>query len=203
MPPKPKFTRGQIIDAALALIRDGGFAALTARNLGKRLGSSSQPIFTVFQNMDEVQQETRKAARNLYCSYVLGKGADSAAFRRVDYIHFAKDEPMLFAMMFMTADKSEYSMKDILSGVFTNTEALIAAVQEEYRLSREDAHTLCSSMWIFIHGIACLCAAGMTQFVETEVEALVNNTFEDILRGFAHAPCDGAIGGKIPPPGKK
>jgi hypothetical protein len=163
------------------LVRRGGLPALTARNLGMELGCSSQPIFTEFQNMEEVQSETTAAARELYRGYVMGKGADSNAFRRIDYIRFAKDEPKLFSMLFMTAKKNEYALADILSGVFTNTDNLIASVQEDYMLSREDSHTLCSSMWLFIHGIACLCATGMTQFIEAEVEDLVNDTFESIL----------------------
>jgi len=181
IPPKQKFTREQIIRAALDLVRRGGLQELTARNLGTELGCSSQPIFTEFQNMEEVQRETVAAARTLYHGYILNKGADSNAFRRIDYIRFAKDEPQLFSLLFMTAKKTEYSLADILSGVFTNAENLIVSVQEDYKLSREDSHTLCSSMWFFIHGIACLCANGMTQFIESEIEALVNITFESIL----------------------
>ena len=181
MPPNPKFTREQIVEASLRIARGEGQSALTSRRLGKELGSSAQPIFTVFQNMDEVRRETFNAAKRLYHSYILNKGPDSQAFRRVDYIHFAKDEPKLFALMFMTPYETEYALTGIFSGVFTNTEALITSVQEDYHLSYEDAETLCSSMWIFIHGIACLCAAGMTEFIKTEVETLVNNTFEGFL----------------------
>lgn len=57
MPPKAKFTRSQIIQAALAIIRENGMAALSARTLGAKLGSSARPIFTVFQSMEEVQQK--------------------------------------------------------------------------------------------------------------------------------------------------
>jgi len=181
IPPKQKFTREQIINAALNLVRRGGPQALTARELGTELGCSSQPIFTEFQNMEEVQRETIRAASTVYHGYILGKGADSDAFRRIDYIRFAKDEPKLFSLLFMTAKNREYALADILSGVFTNTDNLIASVQKDYKLSREDSHKLCSSMWIFIHGIACLCATGLTQFMEAEVEALVNDTFESIL----------------------
>ena len=62
MPPKPKFTKEEIVEAALALVSERGMEALTARDLGERLGSSARPIFTVFRSMEEVQQETRKAA---------------------------------------------------------------------------------------------------------------------------------------------
>ena len=51
MPPKPKFTREQVVDAALELVSKKGIEALTARELGAQLGSSACPIFTAFKNM--------------------------------------------------------------------------------------------------------------------------------------------------------
>ena len=62
MPPKPKFTREEIVDAALSIVSERGVDALTARELGERLGSSARPVFTVFKNMEEVQAEVRAAA---------------------------------------------------------------------------------------------------------------------------------------------
>ena len=52
MPPKPKFTREEIASAAFAMIKEGGVSALTARDLGARMGTSARPIFTLFKNMD-------------------------------------------------------------------------------------------------------------------------------------------------------
>ena len=62
MPPKPKFSRDEIVQAALALVSEKGAEALTARELGMRLGSSARPIFTVFKGMEELQGEVRDAA---------------------------------------------------------------------------------------------------------------------------------------------
>ena len=54
MPPKFKFTREEIIQAALDLTRESGIAAVTARGLGAKLGSSVKPIFSLFENMEEI-----------------------------------------------------------------------------------------------------------------------------------------------------
>ena len=48
MPPKAKFTKAEIIEAALNIVRADGYEALTSRALGTYLGSSARPIFTVF-----------------------------------------------------------------------------------------------------------------------------------------------------------
>ena len=52
MPPKAKFTREEVIEAALSILRAKGRSALTARALGERLNSSARPIFTLFSGMD-------------------------------------------------------------------------------------------------------------------------------------------------------
>ena len=70
MPPKAKFTKEEIMEAALRIVKTDGFDALTSRELGARLGSSARPIFTVFKSMEEVQQGVMKSARALYKEYV-------------------------------------------------------------------------------------------------------------------------------------
>lgn len=62
MPPKPKYTKEQIVAAALNVVSQKGVQALTAKELGSALGMSTSPIFTVFDSMQEVQDEVKKAA---------------------------------------------------------------------------------------------------------------------------------------------
>ena len=70
MPPKAKYTREQIIDAALEITREKGIDAVTARDLGARLGVSARPIFTSFENMGEVHAAVRAKAHSIYESYL-------------------------------------------------------------------------------------------------------------------------------------
>lgn len=44
MPPKPKFSREDIINAAFDIVQKSGADAMTAREVGKYLGTSSTPI---------------------------------------------------------------------------------------------------------------------------------------------------------------
>ena len=44
MPPKPKFTKEEIVEAALALVSERGMEALTARDLSKGRVLESSPI---------------------------------------------------------------------------------------------------------------------------------------------------------------
>ncbi len=70
MPPKAKFTSEKIIEAALEIVRNEGFPALTTMALGAKPGSSARPIFTVFQSKEEVRQAATDAAKALYKTFL-------------------------------------------------------------------------------------------------------------------------------------
>lgn len=73
------------------------------RNLEQKLRCSSQPIFTEFHNIEEVHNLVYENIKKLYHRYVLGQGADSDAFRHIDYICFANDKSKFFNIMLMTS----------------------------------------------------------------------------------------------------
>lgn len=70
MAPRNKFTREEMIEAALRVVQKKGSSALTARAIADELGVSTQPIFTCFNTMEEAQKEVRIAAKKRYRSYV-------------------------------------------------------------------------------------------------------------------------------------
>ena len=70
MPPKSKFTREEIINAALMIATEKDISSVTARAIGEKLNSSARPIFTVFKSMEEVTAEVKKAAKTIYNEYI-------------------------------------------------------------------------------------------------------------------------------------
>ena len=71
MPPKPKFSKNEIIRSALDLVRENGPESLSAREVGKRLGVSSSPIFTFFKDMDELKNAVKVSAKEKFDEYML------------------------------------------------------------------------------------------------------------------------------------
>ena len=150
MPPKAKFTREEIISAALDIVRADGIPALTARSLGGKLGSSARPIFTIFQNMEEVQQETIQAARGLYNQYVQ-KGLDTPhPFKGVgtQYIRFAMEEPKLFQLLFMPEQSDIPDLSGILPQIDENYPKILKSIQTERGVSASCAQWLYRHLWI-------------------------------------------------------
>ena len=98
MPPKAKFTRKEIIEAALNLAAEKGMRSLTARELGAALGSSTRPIFTAFKNMEEVLLEVRKAALERFEVYARRAMNFTPVYKElgVQMVLFAVEQPKLY-----------------------------------------------------------------------------------------------------------
>lgn len=184
MPPKAKFTEEEIITAAFDIVRQDGFSALTARALGSKLGSSARPIFTVFRNMEEVQQAVLTAAKKLYREYVAKGMSQVLAFKGVgiQYIMFAIQEPKLFQLLFMSEKKSAPSILEVLPLIEDSYSEIILSVQEGYALDKKTAEKLYRHIWIYTHGIAVLSATKTCCFNETELNEMLKEVFISLLK---------------------
>ena len=68
MPPKFKFSKDEILQNALDLVREEGAAALTTRKLGKRLSTTQSPIFSAYEKVEALQADVKQAAKELFAS---------------------------------------------------------------------------------------------------------------------------------------
>lgn len=184
MPPKAKFTKDEIVDAALNITKKDGFSALTARALGTELGSSARPIFTVFKSMDEVQKEVLMSAKKLYTKYIEIGLSEEISFKGVgkQYILFAINEPKLFQLLFMKEQVNIPDLSGILSLIDENYEKILLSIRKDYGLDDQSAQKLYHHLWIYTHGIATLCATKMCRFTEKEIGDMLTEVFISLLK---------------------
>jgi AcrR family transcriptional regulator len=184
MPPKAKFTKEQITQAALDMIREKGTDSLTARALGDKLGSSACPIFTVFKNMEEVQQSAVEEAKALYKEYVNRGLAEIPAFKGVgtQYIHFAINEPNLFQLLFMTKQPSISDIEGVLPVIEESYDEILASITSSYGVESDVAERLYRHLWIYTHGIATLCVTKMCSFTGEEISTMMTEIFISLLK---------------------
>lgn len=184
MPPRAKYTREEITQAALSVVRASGIDSLTARSLGDCLGSSARPIFTVFQNMEEVQKAVVDAAKEVYKTYIEKGLASTPAFKGVgtQYITFAMQEPKLFQLLFMREQSNVYKLQNILPMIDDNYAAILYSVQNAYDMDTQTAENLYKHMWIYTHGIATLCVTKLCKFTTEEISLLMTQVFAALLK---------------------
>ena len=183
MPPKPKFTREEIVAAALALVSRKGTEALTARELGDALGSSARPIFTVFQNMEELQSAVREAAMRRFERYAEHRLPDMPLFKQVgmQMVLFGVQEPKLYQLLFMQENRGAVSFDDVFGARGDTAELCIRAIEADYALSREEARLLFEHVWIYTFGIGALCATRVCRFSEEQLGQMLSTEFQAMM----------------------
>ena len=192
MPPKAKFTKEEIIDAAVGIVREFGLDQLTARALSARLSSSARPIFTVFEGMEEVQSEVKIAARKIYDGYIRAglsaKSKNEPCFKRVgeQYVLFAMTEPKLFQLLFMTEQPRVEPFCKVLPTIEDSYAEILGSIKSAYGLSERSAVRVYEHLWVYTHGIATLCATRTCGFSKAEIGNMLSEAFAGIISVIKH-----------------
>ena len=183
MPPKAKFSKEEIIDAALSVIRTEGAQALTARSLGAELNSSSRPIFTTFQNMEEVQKEVFKGACDLFQNrqreYMINSKYPPVQADGLAYIQFAREETELFKLLYMRNRKREEK-----KAIQQEPNEVIEFIQKDTGLCFEKALQLDLEMWIYAHGIATMIATNYSDWDWETICTMLTDAYEGLKYRF-------------------
>lgn len=151
MPPSVRFSREAVLNAAYQLIRREGPSALNARAVARELGGSTQPIFRLFTNMDELRYAVIELALQTWKDSLHVRLQNSAfpyLTIGMSYLLFARDEPELFKLLFMRDRVSDGSCTEY------NLSWGIPLIEDTVKVDVETAGKLYQRNWLFCHGLA-------------------------------------------------
>lgn len=165
MPPTVRFTRDAVLHAACQLMRREGMEALNARAIAKELGGSTQPIFRLFTNMEDLHRELiLYVARQFQVHAEADMAQSDSPYIQLctTYLLYGRDEPELFKLLFMRDRVSEAQYSDQ-----TNFDLVFNIIKKETPLDDETALRFFERTWLFIHGLA-VCIA--TKYIPCQDE---------------------------------
>ncbi len=165
MPPTVRFTRDAVLHAACQLMRREGMEALNARAIAKELGGSTQPIFRLFTNMEDLHRELILYVARQFQAHAEAEMAQSdSPYIQLctTYLLYGRDEPELFKLLFMRDRVSEGQYSDQ-----TNFDLVFNIIKKETPLDDETALRFFERTWLFIHGLA-VCIA--TKYIPCQDE---------------------------------
>ena len=174
MPPKIKYTKEEVIKAAVSVVEENGLNSLTARSVAVRLGSSTAPVYHHFATMDElalaVIRETQRAlleyASRPYTDRVfLNMGTGVAVF--------ACEHRRLYRALMLEGD----SYSDVVREFVDTLESELIKDSRFTSLSESERHVLLRKMWTFTHGLASLICVGLIKDCNQEY---IINTLVDV-----------------------
>lgn len=183
MPPKPKYTKEQIVGAALDIVSEKGLDALTAKEVALALNTSTTPIFTVFASMRDLTSAVRFAAMEKFERYAHKSENDMPPFKQIgmQMIAFAKEEPRLYKLLFMSPSSDVRSFDDIYSRLGNVADESIGAIMHDYGLNADAARLLFEHVWIHTYGIGALCSSGMCDMSKEQISEMLTQDFTAIM----------------------
>lgn len=178
MPPKAKYDKEQIIDIAFNIVRENGADILTARNLAQAMGTSTAPIFNVFDTIAEIKQAVIDKGKALYADYVRDGLNEPIPFKGVGlkYIQFSKEEPELFKLLFMTGDGNEH-ITNYLPAFDENSVLVLDKLVQSYNIDNEKAKKLYNHMAVYSYGFASLFAQKINIFTMEDIDQMLSELF--------------------------
>lgn len=175
---KELITKDKILNTAFELARVDGIESVTARKLAAQIGCSTQPIFRVYSNMNELYTEIYEKAVDSFGDYYENFKSDvETPFIHLGlvYINYAKDERKLFQLLFQSESRGERSLYELLNGK-------VGAVSKEINRAAaagcQNPSGLFMKMWIFIHGCACMVQTGDYDLTEEETAELLSDIYK-------------------------
>ncbi len=185
MPPTIKYDRDAIVDAAFAIAKEGGFAAISTRAVAKRLGCSVAPIYQNFETVDELIAAVVERVSAM-SGELLAAQTGPNPFENMGKasLAFAHDYPALFREMAL--EPTPYvapheQIEDAMAGV-------MAADPELADWTDDDRRRLFLKMRVFQLGLSAMVANGHlpSWMDEKAAEELLLETGEEIAAGMAH-----------------
>ena len=154
MPPKARFSKEQMLDAAFKLVRKEGISYLTARSLASTLGCSTQPIYRVYGSIDAVKEDIYNHAAAIALEFLMGNSEDPP-FLSIGYgfLRFAQQEPHLYHLLMQSPSALETMLSGETPEIIFEQIRLIPIMAA---LSKEQLNRINLLMWFFIKGVATL-----------------------------------------------
>lgn len=188
MAPKNKFTKEEMVEAALRVVRANGIDALTAKTMADALGTSTQPIFTAFGSMDGIKKEVYAAAIRVYDRYAEAGLQERIPFFGVgmQYIRFAREEPELYRLLFLTRaqDKSFSATRSM-----QHLQALVRpTLMDIYKITEQEADLYLCDLWFVVHSLSTLIVTGDCPYSDREIGQVLTGVSISICKSIKEIP---------------
>lgn len=180
--------REALIDAGLALARDGGAAALTLRDATRRTGVSPSAAYRHFSDRDALVTAVRDRIRDAMAARMGSFAPDAASGRErlravgLGYIAFAREEPGWFEMAFATIDPVPAASTP--AAPLAALSAALDALVDDGELDPVDRQGAEWPCWSAVHGFARLALRGPLRGVPADaVAAAAERTVDTVIAG--------------------
>ena len=186
MPSSPKIKKEDMLQAALDIVVEEGYAALNIKAVAKKLGCSTAPISWQFGGMDGLREElipfAEQYMENTY--YSLNEN-EFATFeqRGKGTIDLALDQPNLFRFLYMGDRNQLLSTGFAIQIEDGNCNQEFLKMAQQLGITSEQAVDFAMTMMVYTQGMATLIASGIVRDTKENMYRMLHNTGMTYLKG--------------------
>lgn len=174
----PKIKKEDLIKGSIKIIRDKGIEELSARNLAKVCNCSTQPIFRIFENMEDLKNTVYDDIYEIQSKYISNGENHQVPFigMGLSYIEFAGKEKNLFKFLFMSSNSKYNNILEMAQNEQGKkyTESIIKSTG----LSEASSKQIYINTWLIIHGIASMMATTNSKLTKDDIETIIFDAFK-------------------------
>jgi len=160
MPPKIKYTKNEVIEAAVSIVDENGLSSLTARRVADKLGASTGPVYQHFATMDGLALEVIRRTQSSLLEYASRPYTERVFLNMGTGIAmFACEHRLLYRALMLEGD----SYSDVVREFLDILESELTKDSRFVSLSESERHVLLRKMWTFTHGLASLICVGLVK----------------------------------------
>jgi len=188
MPPSVKFTKDEIVEAALNVTRAGGIGSLTARALASELGASTRPMFTYFDSVEALKHEVHEAAKGVYKAYIERGLAGPVPFLGVgqNTIRFAREEPELFRLLFL--QKPDGADGGAAEALAFSQDLVRDSIMGIYKMDAYEADCYYRNLWLIAFSFCAMIAAGECPYTDEQMSAMFTEVSLAVCKAYKDIP---------------
>lgn len=181
MPPKARITKKMILHTVLKITRESGFDSVNARRIAEELGCSTRPVFTCYENMEELKRKFLGYAFSYYEQYTTenekNAETDPCLLHPLSYVSFAGEEANLFKILFINDMDLNMKKPDDFY-MESGNEKKAAIFAEKVGVDQENAKKIFLDLFFYSHGIAVLTATGKLSLDRKSTEKMLSTFLE-------------------------
>lgn len=186
MPSSPKIKKEDMLQAALEIVTQDGYAALNIKAVAKKLGCSTAPISWQFGGMDGLREElipfAEQYVENTYYSFNENEFVTFEQ-RGKGTIDLALDKPCLFRFLYMGERSQLLSNGFELQPDLSDETDMYEKMADMLEITVEQTMDFAMTMMVYTQGIGTLIASGIVQDTKENMYCMLHNTGMTYLKG--------------------
>lgn len=178
-----KYNKEYIMEKLVEYTKNNGLNNFNVRDVASFIGCSTQPLFKIYKNTDELKSDLKKHLHDDYDNFI-SKYVDYDDYLfTISYAYalYAKKVPNVFRTLFITEMAGTRTVKEVINSSWNR--ATIEAMTKQYNITLEQAESVYRDVRFYTHGIASQLCAKSIKLTDNELGDLIRNMISLCING--------------------